>query len=326
MDPTEYAAALEALFGEGAHELVAKFAPSGSDLSSVAQKKDRRKRQITAGLSAVGAGAGVAGLAYAARDVRAAVNEGRKIPFRSKALMGAEVAGLGGELMATKILHSDTKQKKIVKRYKTPLTEVTGDTEQQGLNLGARGQLVRIALKKGPSAVEHGKATATKAKGVAADIQTRRMTTDMTTNRGICKRLDFDFSLDAEISKIDTDKRQVFGWASIVERDGEPVVDLQGDYISPEEIEKAAYSYVQKSRKGGDMHQRDGEGPRHVSDMIESFLVTPEKIEKLGLPADSLPTGWWVGFQVHDDDTWNLVKSGKRKMFSIHGKGRREAL
>lgn len=141
----------------------------------------------------------------------------------------------------------------------------------------------------------------------------------------IGKADDLDITWEGEIAKMDTDRRQVFGWASVVEVNGEPVVDLQGDFITVDEIEKAAYSYVQKSRKGGDMHQREGDGPKHVSDMIESFVVTPEKIEKMGLPA-STPVGWWVGFQVNDDETWNLVKSGKRTGFSVHGRGKREPL
>jgi len=128
---------------------------------------------------------------------------------------------------------------------------------------------------------------------------------------------------EAKVSKALEDKRQVFGWASITEMDGKPVVDLQSDYVTIEEIEKAAYTYVSKSRKGGDMHLRDGEGPKHVADMIESVVITPEKKEALGLPPES-PTGWFVGFQVHDDETWRLVKDGKRPMFSIHGSGRRQ--
>lgn len=122
-----------------------------------------------------------------------------------------------------------------------------------------------------------------------------------------------------EISKMDEDKRQVFGWASIVEVNGEPVVDLQGDYLSLDEIEKAAYNYVRKSRVGGNQHQKGV----HVSDMIESFLVTPEKKQQMGLPADT-PTGWWVGFQVNDDSTWQQVKNGERREFSIHGSGVRK--
>lgn len=132
------------------------------------------------------------------------------------------------------------------------------------------------------------------------------------------------FSWECEISKVDVDKRQVFGWASITELDGEPVYDLQGDYIEAEEIEKSAYDYVIKSRKGGNNHARNADDtPVHSSDMIESFMVTPEKVAKMGLPEGSLPTGWWVGYQVNDDEAWNLVKTGQRTAFSIHGRGNR---
>jgi hypothetical protein len=126
-----------------------------------------------------------------------------------------------------------------------------------------------------------------------------------------------------EISKMDTDKRQVFGFALVTHVDGEPVIDRQGDYTPLEEIEKSAYTYVIESRKGGDMHRRDGENPLHTSDLIESFVITPEKLSKMGLAEDALPHGWWVGFKVNDDQQWDDVKTGKRTSFSIHGSGRR---
>ena len=129
---------------------------------------------------------------------------------------------------------------------------------------------------------------------------------------------------EGEISKVNQDKQQVFGWASITEINGEPVIDLQGDYIHIDEVEKSAYDYVVKSRHGGDMHARDGEKPKVIGTMIESMVVTPEKREQMGLP-DTMPTGWWVGFQVEDPDVWQMVKSGERTGFSIHGRGMREA-
>ena len=106
------------------------------------------------------------------------------------------------------------------------------------------------------------------------------------------------------------------------------MLDKQGDIIEPEEIEKAAYSYVMKSRIGGDMHRRaafgdalhKADGPHKVSDMVESMVFTDDKIAKMGLP-DEFPRGWWVGFKVHDEDTWNMVKNGERTGFSIHGIG-----
>jgi hypothetical protein len=135
-----------------------------------------------------------------------------------------------------------------------------------------------------------------------------------------------DYEFVGDISKMDEDKRQVFGWCSLTTVDGKPVVDLQNDYISIEEIEKSAYDYVRSSRKGGDMHARVGADPVHTSDMIESVIVTPEKLRKMGVPEESISkvhTGWWVGFQVNDDAQWQKVKSGERAGFSIHGKGAR---
>lgn len=126
-----------------------------------------------------------------------------------------------------------------------------------------------------------------------------------------------------EFSKVDDEKRQVFGWASVVELDGRPVVDRQGDYMTPEDIEKAAYEYVHKSRKGGHQHKRtDDDQPFHASNMIESIVFTDEKVAKMGLP-DDFPRGWWVGYKVEDDDTWDRVKKGLVTGFSIHGRGRR---
>lgn len=133
-----------------------------------------------------------------------------------------------------------------------------------------------------------------------------------------------DIKWQGEFSKFDDDKRLAFGWASVVEKDGLPVVDRQGDYIAPEDMETAAYVYVQKSRVGGDMHRRDeSDQAVKVSDLVESVVFTKEKIAKMGLP-DSTPVGWWVGFKIHDEDTWQTVKKGGHTGFSIHGRGRRQ--
>jgi hypothetical protein len=155
----------------------------------------------------------------------------------------------------------------------------------------------------------------------------RRLPAKVVTTNKVEKAEDgmVDVTWTGEISKAVSDKQQIFGWASVVEVNGEPVVDLQGDHISPEEMEKAAYTYVQKSRKGGDMHLQDNWSPIQKSEMIESFIVTPDKREAMGLP-DTVPTGWWVGFQVQDPEVWAKVKSGERTGFSIHGRGKRTAL
>lgn len=134
-----------------------------------------------------------------------------------------------------------------------------------------------------------------------------------------------DFEVFCEIAKTDTEKRQVFGWASISKKDGVTVLDHQGDTIETDELERAAYDYMLRSRKGGHEHQKTHEGPLHVADVIESFVITDEKKKAMGLP-DSTPEGWWVGMKVNDDKVWELAKSGELAGFSIHGSGRRVPL
>lgn len=125
---------------------------------------------------------------------------------------------------------------------------------------------------------------------------------------------------DGEIVKYDEDKRLVFGWASIIkDTEGKVLVDRQEDFIdSEDELEKAAYEYVLKSRDGGEMHIRKG-----VSTMVESVVLSDEKQRAIGIPSGIVPTGWWVGFRVNDERVWNEVKKGGYIGFSVHGTGKR---
>ena len=126
--------------------------------------------------------------------------------------------------------------------------------------------------------------------------------------------------MEAQITKIDDDKRLVFGWASIIKDvEGKVLLDRQNDYIdSEEELEKAAYSYVLNSRDGGEMHIRKG-----VSTMVESVVFSKEKQEAMGIPSGSMPVGWWIGFRVNDERVWEEVKKGQYSGFSVHGTGQR---
>lgn len=119
-----------------------------------------------------------------------------------------------------------------------------------------------------------------------------------------------------KISKADNEKQYAFGWASVsVKTDGEQVVDWQNDLVDPEDLEEAAYKYVELYRDGGEMHERGG-----VATLIESTVFTPEKLKVMGLEENTLPTAWWIGFHVTDPDVWEKVKDGTYPMFSIEGK------
>lgn len=131
-----------------------------------------------------------------------------------------------------------------------------------------------------------------------------------------------------EIIKFDNEKQQVFGWAYVTHNhEGEVVVDKSGEFVDdPEQIEKAAYDFVLTSRKGGVEHQRNDEGVISKSTLIESVVFTPEKMASMGIPPGSMPTGWWVGYAIQDDETWQRVRSGELANFSVHGSGKKEVI
>lgn len=120
---------------------------------------------------------------------------------------------------------------------------------------------------------------------------------------------------DRAILKIDEEQRMVFGWASVAQMEPDaPVVDLQGDTIDGPTLEKAAYEYVRRYRTVNDMHTGGA-----VGDLVESFVLTPEKLKAMGLKRDGAPeVGMWVGYKL-DDAEWAAFKRGERPMFSIEG-------
>lgn len=122
-----------------------------------------------------------------------------------------------------------------------------------------------------------------------------------------------------KIMKSDDEKMLAFGWASVSMRvDGELIEDWQKDIVEPEELENAAYNYVLLYREGGEMHERGG-----AAVLIESVVFTEEKMKAIGIPAGTLPVGWWIGFKVTDTDVWEKVKDGTYPMFSIEGEAER---
>lgn len=135
------------------------------------------------------------------------------------------------------------------------------------------------------------------------------------------------FTLDAKICKVDTDQRLVFGWFSIVEIDGQPVTDREGDRVAPAELEKAAYGHVLDARVASDTHVLIG-----VGNLVESCIFTVEKqqamvasLQAMGIPAvlDLHCVGWWGGYYITSDKVWAEIKAGNYVSFSIGGNGTR---
>ncbi len=133
---------------------------------------------------------------------------------------------------------------------------------------------------------------------------------------GSCAMEKSAFTFTAKIEKIDEDKRQVFGWFSVIEENGTEVQDREGDIIQVEELEKAAYNFVVNARKAGEMHK-----VVEVGQLIESMVFSKDKQEALGI--DLGKVGWWGGFQITDNEVWSKIKDGTYSAFSIGGSGRR---
>lgn len=128
---------------------------------------------------------------------------------------------------------------------------------------------------------------------------------------------------DVRVYKVE-DEGLVFGWANVaVTADGETVLDAHSDEIEPAGFEKSIYEFVLKFADAGTgvMHS----GPP-VGRLVESMYFTAEKAAALGIPADTVPTGWWVGFKIDDPDVFAKVKDGTYPMFSIQGLAEREEI
>lgn len=83
-----------------------------------------------------------------------------------------------------------------------------------------------------------------------------------------------------QVKKTNNEKMQAFGWASVaIAENGETLEDWQGDIIEPDELESAAYKFVDLYREGGEMHERGG-----VAYLIESVVFTEEKMAAMGIP------------------------------------------
>lgn len=87
------------------------------------------------------------------------------------------------------------------------------------------------------------------------------------------------------IAKMDDERRLAFGWASVAIRvDGEQIEDWQNDMIDPEDLESAAYNFVELYREGGEMHEKGD-----VAVLIESVVFTEEKSGSHWHPSRNAP-------------------------------------
>ncbi len=133
------------------------------------------------------------------------------------------------------------------------------------------------------------------------------------------------------ILKVDEEKRIVYGVVL------DPyIVDTQGDWSPPSEVEKTAHGWMENSRTIGLGHRKEADAVP-----VESFLMPypsdedyskamkndPHKVYKFKFGSGFVHSGSWVlGTKVNDDATWKLVKSGELGAYSIGGHGARSEI
>jgi len=112
------------------------------------------------------------------------------------------------------------------------------------------------------------------------------------------------------IAKLDAKKQIAYGMVYL------PYVpDSQGDFMTPEEIERVAHNFLKK----GAVEAIDTEHSlvRNGSAAVESFIARP------GDP-DFVPGSWVLGVHIPDKGIWAKAESGELGGFSMYGTGRRQ--
>jgi hypothetical protein len=115
-----------------------------------------------------------------------------------------------------------------------------------------------------------------------------------------------------KVEKLDETQGLVYAWASVIEENGEPVIDLQGDIIEESELEKAAFDFMQEYRDTGEMHAQMG-----VGTVVGSMVFTKELQKALGI--DLKKVGWLVVMKVTDEEVKAKIAQGSYPMLSIGG-------
>lgn len=126
----------------------------------------------------------------------------------------------------------------------------------------------------------------------------------------------------AATSEATEEQQLVSGWANVaLDKDGNPPFDWSDDIIPPNELEKAAVQFMMDYRDSGAMHTGNSKGT-----IVESIVLTKDKQKALGIPDNTVPEGWFITVKVHDKDTYEKVKQGVYRMFSIQGKSTKHTI
>ena len=91
-------------------------------------------------------------------------------------------------------------------------------------------------------------------------------------------------------------------------------------YFSEDTIRQIAEKFMREKRVDQTNIEHDSGDIRDKNYLFETWIIEDPEMDKAKAMGFNLPKGTWMGsMRVMDDPTWNLVKEGKLKGFSVEG-------
>lgn len=115
------------------------------------------------------------------------------------------------------------------------------------------------------------------------------------------------------------DRPKRISYGVVLEPDTE---DLQGDVMTAEDIEAAAYDWMERSQAGGHMHTATVEGAK----VVESYIAPCDIPMETAHGRETIRKGSWVLAMRWPEDIWESIAKGDLTGYSVGGTGVRLAL
>lgn len=129
---------------------------------------------------------------------------------------------------------------------------------------------------------------------------------------------DGNFEVIAPIAKRDRQRQIAYGVVLEPRDAADP--DLQGDYYTPDDVEKAAHRFMSHVSKGDGFGDTDHDNETRAGYPVESFIAPVD----FTLGDQRVRKGSWVmGMHYPDASIWQGIVEGRYAAFSVGGYGRR---
>jgi hypothetical protein len=90
-------------------------------------------------------------------------------------------------------------------------------------------------------------------------------------------------------------------------------------YFSEETVKEISEKYFADDHTNSTNVNHDGDNTK-VNTVLESWLVEDSELDKSNLYGFNVPVGtWMMSMRINDDATWNMIKDGQLRGYSVEG-------